>query len=272
MNKKGLVLHFPFFSFYLFVIRNCYRKMGLRNDYRVSTIIVLCKDCGNDVGLYPARHKCTNVKRPYLPTLCSSTSDWSEASTEDVPDLVASTPTSTTVTRQASDSSMESGKWNFFKSGTPNTPPVKNNVIGSDEDEPTSYFENYATHLKSSRSYNDMNESSLVPALSNGKKLWGRMKENEKWKELIADKKSTSGLHTCTYHHHCLTNFLSLCFVTIEDENKTSGKLWERIISATMSNSFEDQYHDSGPGRKYIYKTGLNKEKNLFTLSIFRFR
>src|SRR3954452_17054986 len=28
------------------------------NDYRVSRIVVLCKDCGQDVGLYPARHKC----------------------------------------------------------------------------------------------------------------------------------------------------------------------------------------------------------------------
>src|SRR5690349_19909491 len=27
-------------------------------DYRVSRIVVLCKDCGQDVGLYPARHKC----------------------------------------------------------------------------------------------------------------------------------------------------------------------------------------------------------------------
>lgn len=27
-------------------------------DYRISRIVVLCKDCGQDVGLYPARHKC----------------------------------------------------------------------------------------------------------------------------------------------------------------------------------------------------------------------
>ncbi|CAG8487206.1 2985_t:CDS:2 [Racocetra fulgida] len=29
-----------------------------RQNYRVSRIVVLCKDCGHDVGLYPARHKC----------------------------------------------------------------------------------------------------------------------------------------------------------------------------------------------------------------------
>ncbi|CAG8433620.1 1195_t:CDS:2 [Ambispora gerdemannii] len=27
-------------------------------DYRLSRLVVLCKDCGQDVGLYPARHKC----------------------------------------------------------------------------------------------------------------------------------------------------------------------------------------------------------------------
>ncbi|CAJ0832353.1 6677_t:CDS:10 [Entrophospora sp. SA101] len=27
-------------------------------DYRVSRIVILCKDCGQDAGLYPARHKC----------------------------------------------------------------------------------------------------------------------------------------------------------------------------------------------------------------------
>ncbi|KAF9096490.1 hypothetical protein BGX23_011118 [Mortierella sp. AD031] len=27
-------------------------------DYRVSTVAILCRDCGNDVGLYPGKHKC----------------------------------------------------------------------------------------------------------------------------------------------------------------------------------------------------------------------
>lgn len=38
-------------------------------DYRVSRLIVLCKDCGDDVGLYPSRHKCRKPERPPLPTL-----------------------------------------------------------------------------------------------------------------------------------------------------------------------------------------------------------
>ncbi|KAG0353936.1 hypothetical protein BC939DRAFT_529436 [Gamsiella multidivaricata] len=38
-------------------------------DYRVSQIVVLCKDCGNDVGLYPGRHKCPPA--PAMPTMPS---------------------------------------------------------------------------------------------------------------------------------------------------------------------------------------------------------
>lgn len=129
--------------------------MGVRNDYRVSTIIVLCKDCNQDVGLYPARHQC-NVKRPYLPTLCSRT--------DDVPELIPSS----TVTRQASDSSMESGKWNFFRSSSPaSTTRTVENV------KTESYFDT----------------SSCDIGVSSGKKMWSKMKENEKWKELVEKSK-----------------------------------------------------------------------------------
>ncbi|KAG0359760.1 hypothetical protein BG005_000216 [Podila minutissima] len=40
-------------------------------DYRVSTIVVLCKDCGNDVGMYPGRHKCRPADRPPMPAMPS---------------------------------------------------------------------------------------------------------------------------------------------------------------------------------------------------------
>ncbi|CAG8566844.1 18628_t:CDS:2 [Dentiscutata erythropus] len=36
-------------------------------DYRVSRIVVLCKDCGHDVGLYPARHKCVLLGSDSIP-------------------------------------------------------------------------------------------------------------------------------------------------------------------------------------------------------------
>ncbi|KAF1805385.1 hypothetical protein V8B55DRAFT_1492004 [Mucor lusitanicus] len=196
--------------------------MGLRNDYRVSTIVVLCKDCDQDVGLYPARHKCNSSnKLPQLPTLCSSTtsfSSWNSRHDEqDVPDLVDSNPTSTTVTRQASDSSMESGKWSFFRSSS--TSDVKKHANDeqerpADDEGESVYFDTYASHLKNSSSLTDLSNISSP----NGKKLWGKMKENEKWKELIAEKK--------------------------EESNK-SGKLWERIIHATMSNSVEEDGPES---------------------------
>ncbi|KAI8641314.1 hypothetical protein BD408DRAFT_418314 [Parasitella parasitica] len=179
--------------------------MAFRNDYRVSTLVVLCKDCNQDVGLYPARHKCSSSnKLPQLPILCSSTTSLSaswnnEPEDQDVPDLVDSSPVPNIVTRQASDSSMESGKWNFFKSN--NTSDVKKPCHDvqeqPNEDHSESiYFNNYASNL------------SNQAAAANGKKLWGKMKDNEKWKDLIAEKK---------------------------EESSKSGKLWERIIHATIS-------------------------------------
>ncbi|CEP11084.1 hypothetical protein [Parasitella parasitica] len=118
---------------------------------------------------------------------------------QDVPDLVTSNPAPNTVTRQASDSSMESGKWSFFQSSS--TSDVKKACHDKqerpNEDHNESiYFENYSSNLKNQA------------APSNGKKLWGRMKDNEKWKDLIAEKK---------------------------EESSKSGKLWERIVHATMS-------------------------------------
>src|SRR6185369_2524985 len=49
------------------------------NDYRISRVVVLCKDCGQDVGLYPARHKCglptsSTPPVPKLPSQYSSPS------------------------------------------------------------------------------------------------------------------------------------------------------------------------------------------------------
>jgi hypothetical protein len=173
--------------------------MGHRNDYRVSTLIVLCKDCGQDVGLYPARHQCTSNKRPQLPTLCSSTTSsftsWNqeEESNTAVPELVATT--TPTVTRQASDSSMESGKWSFFRSDVKKQQPSK-------PKEESVYFDTYASNLKNSTSLTDINDSTTS---SNGKRLWGKMKENEKWKELIAEK--SKNLFTAT-NHVCYTHSL----------------------------------------------------------------
>ncbi|RKP10429.1 hypothetical protein THASP1DRAFT_21871 [Thamnocephalis sphaerospora] len=38
-------------------------------DYRVSKLAVLCKDCGQDVGLYPGRHRCGARDAPPVPSV-----------------------------------------------------------------------------------------------------------------------------------------------------------------------------------------------------------
>ncbi|KAF9427290.1 hypothetical protein BGZ94_005173 [Podila epigama] len=48
-------------------------------DYRVSTIVVLCKDCGNDVGAYPGRHKCSPADRPPMPAMPSIPSKYQQS-------------------------------------------------------------------------------------------------------------------------------------------------------------------------------------------------
>jgi hypothetical protein len=128
--------------------------MGLRNaDYRVSSIVVLCKDCGEDCGLYPARHKCTKDTRPKLPTLCSSTSDSSAWSSEDEKQP----------TQNPDHIRVATGKWSTrFKSTQIN-------------EGASVYYEKFAANLNNGN--------------TTGKKLWGRVKENEKWKELIAKSK-----------------------------------------------------------------------------------
>ncbi|CAG8768819.1 35492_t:CDS:2, partial [Racocetra persica] len=43
-------------------------------DYRVSRLVVLCKDCGSDVGLYPSRHKCIISDEQNTPSYLSHSS------------------------------------------------------------------------------------------------------------------------------------------------------------------------------------------------------
>lgn len=141
--------------------------MGVKNDYRVSTIVVLCKDCNQDVGLYPARHQCDSTKRPKLPTLYSSTSNssWTQS--------------------------------------------------------PTQEEQRYPE-----------------PTHATGRKLWGKVKENEKYKELLQTEKSKLRMPTLVH----LTN--AIVFIEVQQE-KPSSKLWEKIINVTMSNN---SLYDDCPG------------------------
>lgn len=89
---------------------------------------------------------------------------------------------------------MESGKWSFFRSSS--TPDVKKHCNDeqerpADDEDESIYFDNYASHLKNSSSLTDLSNTTSP----NGKKLWGKMKENEKWKELIAEKSKKNVLN-----------------------------------------------------------------------------
>ncbi|KAF9132622.1 hypothetical protein BGW39_011718 [Mortierella sp. 14UC] len=47
-------------------------------DYRVSTVAILCRDCGNDVGLYPGKHKCPPP--PAMPAMPSIPAQYQQSS------------------------------------------------------------------------------------------------------------------------------------------------------------------------------------------------
>ncbi|KAI8091375.1 uncharacterized protein B0P05DRAFT_594115 [Gilbertella persicaria] len=124
-------------------------------DYRISTLVVLCKDCGNDVGLYPARHKCQPVGRPPMPPL----------------------PLQFMNTQEPAAS-----------------PSPKPNATQIEPEEESVYFNNFAANLPETKE----------PA---GKKLWGKIRENEKWKQLSEK----------------------------NEKPKQSGKLWGKLIQATQN-------------------------------------
>lgn len=143
------------FSSFFFIASFFFYIMGAQVvDYRVSAIVVLCKDCGNDVGLYPARHKCTPVDRPPMPPLPLK---FSESSLSSAGSASASSETSLSV-----------NKWGSRREKTAD--PVEH----MENTEESIYFNNFAQNLP------DANEQ---PSTS-GRKLWGKVRQNDKWKQL----------------------------------------------------------------------------------------
>ncbi|CAG8752941.1 512_t:CDS:2, partial [Funneliformis caledonium] len=90
-------------------------------DYRVSRIVILCKDCGQDVGLYPARHKCD------IPTL------------EAIPALPAIPkkfqPPSTNSSETNSFSSSKFKSYNLWNKLMSNAADIYNNAGGDSDNE-----------------------------------------------------------------------------------------------------------------------------------------
>ncbi|OBZ84896.1 hypothetical protein A0J61_07049 [Choanephora cucurbitarum] len=144
-------------------------------DYRISTLVVLCKDCGNDVGLYPARHKCQPVDRPAMPALPAQ---FIKNKTEQPQNNLLAPPSLLDVPKPSFGS-------NQSNKGT----------IGDTEDnEESVYFNNFAANLPEQKE-------------QTGKKLWGKIRENEKWKQLNEK----------------------------NEKPKQSGKLWGKLIQATQN-------------------------------------
>ncbi|KAL0089848.1 hypothetical protein F4703DRAFT_1842959 [Phycomyces blakesleeanus] len=191
-------------------------------DYRVSTLVVLCKDCGNDVGLYPARHKCQDVIRPAMPTLPAKYANLPDSSLQvprkTPPPLESSTssygssststvgfPPSPKFSSSATSETTTTSKWARFGKSTP-TPREEPN----EDEEESIYFNKFAANLPDSHS-----DSPPVT----GKKLWGKVRTNEKWKQLNES----------------------------AEKPKQTGKIWGKIIQATHSIAEASYVDEKGP-------------------------
>lgn len=137
-------------------------------DYRVSKIVVLCKDCGQDVGMYPARHKCEDVVRPPLPPLPTSSQ--------------LSGLQSRNIARDRSPS----------RSDRPASPPPSPMPSKKPETKTKPRFgRNLASEEEAAEDhadrqiyFNDIGDSAASTPTSSGKKLWGNLKQNDKWKQI----------------------------------------------------------------------------------------
>ncbi|KAI7854452.1 hypothetical protein BDC45DRAFT_535466 [Circinella umbellata] len=192
-------------------------------DYRVSKVIVCCKDCGQDVGLYPARHKCQDVVRPPLPPLPTKFDDNLRVPRKPIPShdsnnnnepnrsrptsAASSNSSGTTnhnVTSDTSSATSTGSKWSRFVRSPSNNNikanPNNNNNEGENDDD-SFYYNNFAAHLPDQTS-----DSGSSPGQA-GKKLWGKVRQNEKWKQLNEK----------------------------YDKPKQTAKLWGKLVQATQT-------------------------------------
>ncbi|KAG2176843.1 hypothetical protein INT44_007507 [Umbelopsis vinacea] len=158
-------------------------------DYRVSKIVVLCKDCGQDVGMYPARHKCDEVVRPPLPPLPTSSQLNGMQSRSPIRDR---SPGRMDRPVSPPPSPMPS------KKPESNRKPKFGRNLTAEEEEPADrqiYFNDIA----------ESTSGSSTP--SSGKKLWGNLKQNDKWKQVAYG----------------------------ENKPSNGARLWDKLISATQT-------------------------------------
>ncbi|ORY94205.1 hypothetical protein BCR43DRAFT_358994 [Syncephalastrum racemosum] len=186
--------------------------MGTRAvDYRVSKIIVLCKDCNQDVGLYPARHKCEQVVRPPLPPLPTSLSIDKDYSPP--PNLSRSTSSSSSSflsrsgTTRSNDGSSTRG-WGRRLATRTNSSGSSSIDTPVDEEDDNIYFNKFAANL----------EPESTTSSATGKSLWGKVRGNDKLKQLSSTQAAA--------------------------EKSKSGRLWGKLFEATQNMTLRD---DPGP-------------------------
>ena len=184
--------------------------MGVANDYRISKIVVLCKDCGQDVGLYPARHKCEQVIRPPLPPINFDKALKRNISTTGVSRIavdanqwkcVTRSNSATTFDRRKKELSSTHEEDDFFKL------PPKSKLREStkqksfrDEDEPddSTYYDKYAANLPAKE--------------KSGKSLWDKVRGAD--------------------HHNKLP--------WAKNNETNTGKLWGKLMDSVQNKLHED--------------------------------
>ncbi|KAI8075293.1 hypothetical protein BC940DRAFT_220502, partial [Gongronella butleri] len=136
-------------------------------DYRVSTIVVLCKDCGEDVGLYPARHQCKGFVRPPLPALPLLIEDPEADAAREAMEKASSPP--------KDESTLAAWSSALGHTNAPAPPPKTTDKKDElDEMDDNSYLDYYAALLPEAKK----------PAPLDGKKLWARAKQNDALQQL----------------------------------------------------------------------------------------
>ncbi|CAO3599309.1 unnamed protein product [Absidia cylindrospora] len=197
---------------------------GEKVDYRISMLVVLCKDCNQDVGLYPARHQC-QVERPPLPPLPPLPTQKSDPRPSVSLLRKASSPALSQFTSTRQPPSPPSNEQHHItRANTTTTGPPKwsssrrsnskpNSPADDVKDDPmnaTSYLDHYSAHLPAAA----MSEHS--GGGTSLKKKWGSVKQNEKWKQLI-DKGEQ------------------------QKPQQSSAKLWKKLVQATQNMAVQDE-------------------------------
>ncbi|KAG0325144.1 hypothetical protein BG000_001912 [Podila horticola] len=161
-------------------------------DYRVSTIVILCKDCGNDVGMYPGRHKCSPADRPPMPAMPSIPLQYQQSQ----PQSYQSSSTSRTnghrppdLNSQLANSSSSYSSSSYGSSRTPTNASFQDRANGNRTPTASSFQERMKERdrekqqrereeREAARRGEDASPSSTTPtpAAATGTTLWNRLR------------------------------------------------------------------------------------------------